>query len=84
LVDYDRSKQPGSITNDARCTYEIKSEIAMVTVTFNNKKALFTSKWDVNFRKKLVKWYMWSIVLHGVENWTLWKVDQRCLESLKF
>jgi hypothetical protein len=26
----------------------------MVKVTFNKKKALFTSKWDVNFRKKLV------------------------------
>jgi len=34
--------------------YEIKSEIAMVNVTFNKKKDLFTSKWDIIFRKKLV------------------------------
>jgi hypothetical protein len=40
----------------------------MVKVTFNKKKALFSSKLDVNFRKKLVKWYIWSIALHGVEN----------------
>jgi len=57
--------------------------MAMVKGTFNKKKALFTSKWNINFSKKLIKWYIWSIALHGVENWTLRKVDQRCLESFE-
>jgi len=35
------------------------------------KKTLFTSKLDLNLRKKLVKYYIWSIVLYGSENWTL-------------
>ena len=42
------------ITNDARCTREIKSRIAMAKAAFNNKKTLFTSKLDLNLRKNLV------------------------------
>jgi hypothetical protein len=42
-------------TNDARCTCEIKSRIDMAKAGFSTKKALFTSKFDVNLRKKLVK-----------------------------
>ena len=30
-----------------------------------------------NLRKKLVKWYVWSTT------WTLWKVDQKYLESFE-
>jgi hypothetical protein len=50
------------ITNDARYTYEIKSRIAMAKAAFNRKKTLFTSKLDLNVRKKLVKCYIWSTV----------------------
>jgi len=35
-----------TITNDARCTCEIKSSNAMVRAAFNKKKAPFTSKLD--------------------------------------
>jgi hypothetical protein len=38
----------GSITNDARCTREIESRIAMAKAAFNKKKNLFTSKLDLN------------------------------------
>jgi hypothetical protein len=48
-------------TNDASCTREIKSRIAMSKAAFNKKKNLFTSKLDLNLRKKLVKCYIWSI-----------------------
>jgi hypothetical protein len=71
------------ITNDARCTREIKSSIAMAKVAFNKKKNLFTSKLDLNLRKKLVKCYIWSVALYGVETWTLRKVDQKYLESFE-
>jgi hypothetical protein len=53
------------ITNDARYTRVIKSRIAMAKAVFNNKKALFTSKLDLNLRTKLVKCYIWSIALSG-------------------
>ena len=56
-------KYLGSIlTNDGRCTCEIKSRIAMAKSAFNKKKTLFTSKLDLNLRKKLVKCY---ILEHG-------------------
>jgi hypothetical protein len=42
------------IMNDARCTCEIKSRIAMAKAAFN-KKTLFTSRLDVNLMKKLIK-----------------------------
>jgi hypothetical protein len=46
-----------------------------------NEKNLFTSKLDLNLRKKLVKCYIWSIALCGAETWTLRKMDQKYLES---
>jgi hypothetical protein len=46
------------LTNDARCTYEIKSRIAMEKAS-SNKKTLFSRKLDVNVN--VVKCYIWSI-----------------------
>ena len=40
------------ITNDATCTREITSVIAMAKASFNKKKTLFTSKRDYNSRKQ--------------------------------
>jgi hypothetical protein len=44
---------------------------------------LFTSKLDLNLRKKLVKCYILSMALYGAENWTLRKVDQKYWNVLK-
>ena len=49
----------------------IKSRIVMAKAAFNKKKNLFTGKLDLNLRKKLVKWYVWSMALYGAETWTL-------------
>ena len=66
--NYDRTKTTenvesfkylGSIlTNDGRCTCEIKCRTAMAKVAFNKKRALFTSTLDLELRKKLVKCYI--------------------------
>ena len=50
------------LTDDGRCTCEIKSRISMAKAAFNKKKNLFTSKLDLNLRKKLVKCY---VLEHG-------------------
>ena len=55
------------LTNDGRCTCEIKCRIAMTKTAFNKKRALFTSTLDLELRKKLVKCYVWSIALCGAE-----------------
>jgi len=74
----------GSIlTNDGKCTCEIKCRIATSKAAFNKKRTLFTSTMDLEFRKKLVKCYIWSIALYGTETWTLRAVDPKYLESFK-
>ena len=81
LENVECFKYLGSIlTNDGRCTCEIKSRIAMAKVAFNKKRTLFTSTLDLKLRKKLVKCYIWSIALYGAETWTLRSVDQKYLE----
>ena len=55
----------------------------MAKAAFNKKKILFTSKLDLNLRKKLVKCYVWSLALYGAETWTLRAVDQKHLESFE-
>jgi hypothetical protein len=49
----------------------------MAKAAFNKKKTLFTSKLDLNLRKKLVKCYFWSMVFYGAETWTLRTADQK-------
>ena len=49
----------------------------------SNKTTLFTSKLDLNLRNKLVRCCIWSIALFGAETWTLWKVDQKYMESFE-
>jgi hypothetical protein len=71
------------LTNDGRCTCEIKSRIAMAKTTFNKKRALFTSKMDFELWKKVVKCYIWIIALYGAETWMLRAVDQKHLESFE-
>jgi hypothetical protein len=71
------------IINDAKCTYEIKSRIAMAKTAFNKEMALSNSKFDLNLRKKLVNCYSWSIALIDGETWTLQKVHHNYPESFE-
>jgi hypothetical protein len=82
LENVESFKYLGSIlTNDGRCTCEIKRRIAMVKAAFNKKRAPFTSTLDLDLRKKLLKCYIWSIALYGAETWMLQAVAQKHLES---
>jgi hypothetical protein len=73
------------ITNDATCTREIKSKIAMSEATFIKEKLLFISRFGLNLRKYLVHFYIWNIhiVLCGAATGTLQKVDEKYLESFE-
>jgi len=42
---------------------------------------LVTSNLEINLKKKLMECYIWSIALYVAENWKLWKVDRKYLES---
>ena len=63
------------LTDDARCTLKITSTIAKPKAAINEKMILFSSKADLNLKKKLAKCYIWS---------KLRKVDQKYLDSLKY
>ncbi|PNF30904.1 hypothetical protein B7P43_G05212 [Cryptotermes secundus] len=71
------------LTDNGRCTCEIKSRIAMAKAAFSKKKNLFTRKLDLNLRKKLVNCYIWSMALYGAETWILRAVDNKHLESFE-
>jgi len=59
LGNVEPFKYLGSIlTNDGRCTFEIKSRTSMAKVAFNKNRALFASTLDLELRKKLLKWYI--------------------------
>jgi len=84
LENVESFKYLGSIlTNDERCTCEIKCRFAMAEAAFSKKRALFTSTLDLELGKKLVKCYIWSIALYGAETGTLREVDQKHVESFE-
>jgi len=84
LENVECFKYVGSmLTNDGRCSCEIKSRIAMGKAAFSKKNNLFTSTLDLNLWKKLEKCYIWSMALYGAETWTLWAADHKHLESFE-
>jgi hypothetical protein len=70
------------LTNDARCTREIKHTIAMTNAIFNKKKTFYLQI-GLKFKEDIVKCYTWNIALCGAETWILRKVDQKYLEIFK-
>ena len=55
----------------------------MAKAAFSKKNTLFTSKLDLNLRKKLIKCYISSMALYGAATWTLRAADQKYLESFE-
>jgi len=49
----------------------------------HSTRRLFTSKLDLNLRNKFVECYICRVAFYGAETWTLWKTDQKCLESFE-
>jgi hypothetical protein len=52
----------------------------MERAAFNQNKALFTIKLDLNLNKNLDKYHIWSVAMCGDETWTVRKVDRKYLE----
>jgi hypothetical protein len=47
------------------------------------KKSPLTGKLVTELRKKLVRWYVWSIVLYDSETWALRKLERKYLKSFE-
>jgi hypothetical protein len=63
---------------------QVKLNAKLPQRKWHTTRRLFTSKQTyINLRNKLVKFYMSSRALYGAETGTLWKADQKYLQSLK-
>jgi hypothetical protein len=56
-------------------------EITMAKAAFNKQRTFFNNTLGLKLRKKLVKYYIWSIALYIAETSTLGAVDQKHLGS---
>ena len=54
-----------ALTIDGYCTREIKMRNAIDKEAFNRKMSLLTSKLNIEFRKKFVRCYIWSVAFMG-------------------
>ena len=85
----ERIKQVGTfkyleltITPDAKCETEIKKRIALSNDTFTKMKSIFTNRnIRIYIKTNTLKAYIWSILLHGSDCWTLAKDLERRVEA---
>ena len=66
------------VTNDARCTREIKYRIFIAKAAFGKKKNPFTSKLEETSKVLYLE-----LALFGAETWTFRKVGHKYLESFE-
>ncbi|KAL4149828.1 hypothetical protein QTP88_003684 [Uroleucon formosanum] len=72
------------ISQDGKCTMDIKARIAQAKTAFMNKRNLLCSKnMSIRVKKRLIKVYVWSVALYGCETWVLNKAEQKFLESFE-
>ena len=63
-------------SNMNRCQ-EVKQRIAMAKEAFIRKRSIFCGPLEKELRKRLVKCFVWSVVLYGAETWTLRRNEQK-------
>ena len=70
------------ITADGRCNREIEYRIGEAKRGFNEMKNLLKNrKLSLESRKRMVKSYIWSILLYGSETWTINRKMEKKLEA---
>ena len=70
------------ITADVRCEREIKYRIEEAKRAFNEMRTLFKNRnLSLESRKRMVKTYVWSILLYGCETWTISRSMEKRLEA---
>ena len=70
------------ITSDGRCDKEIAYRIGEAKRGFNEMKSLLKNrKLSLQSRKRMIKSYIWSILLYGCETWTISRKMEKKLEA---
>jgi len=65
MLGYIVFHKVASASMEHSCYYSL-IYISIIPASFNKKNNLFTSKFDLNLRKKLLKCHIWSRALYGV------------------
>ena len=72
-----------NISSNMNCCQEVKQRIAMAEEAFNRKRSIFCRYLEKEERKRLVKSFVWNVVLYGAETWKLRRNDQKHWKHLK-
>ena len=59
------------VTEDGRSCREVRRRIALGKEAFNKNKDLLQKSLSLRLRKRMVKVFVWRVVLYGSETWTL-------------
>ena len=71
------------ITWDGRSKADIKCRLAQARIAFMKKRALLTSKINIDIRKSFLKAYVWSVALYGSETWTIGETERKRIEAFE-
>ena len=55
----------------------------MTKEAFNIKRSIFCGPLEKELRKRVVKCFVWSVVLYGAETWSLRRNEQKRLEAFE-
>uniref|UniRef100_A0A8D9A7F9 Craniofacial development protein 2 n=2 Tax=Cacopsylla melanoneura TaxID=428564 RepID=A0A8D9A7F9_9HEMI len=73
-----------NITENGKCTNDIKQRLAQAKVAFAKKKTLLCSNnIDLQLRKQLIKTLVWSVALYGSETWVIGERDRKRIEAFE-
>ena len=70
------------ITSDGRCSTEIKRRIAIAKDSFNKMRPIFRNhNISMTTKYRVLKAYVWSVLLYGCESWTITEDLKKKLEA---
>ena len=72
------------VTKDGKCETEVLKRIGMAKSSFNNMRTILTNmKISMKLRIRLVKCFVWSVLMYGCEAWTLDKRMKKRIEAME-
>ena len=70
------------LTSDGRCEKEIRRRIGMAKTSFNQMSPVLKDrKLSIPLKVRLLKCFIWSVLLYGCESWTLSAALTRNIEA---
>ena len=72
------------VTDDGRCRTEVQKRIGMAKTSFNSmRKVLTNMNLGMKIRLRVLKCFVWSVLLYECEAWTLYKTMKRRIEAVE-